>query len=61
MVEIKNYKLNPGIDGEILYTYVRLGKRDFYLKPEKLNKIKYILKMCILGLTFASVSAIVYM
>ena len=61
MVEIRDYKLNPGSEGEILYTYVRIGKRDFYLEPEKLNKIKYILKMCILGLTFASVSAIVYM
>ena len=61
MIEIRNYKLNPGSDGEILYTYVRLGNRDFYLEPDKLNKIKYISKMCILCLTFASASTILYM
>ncbi len=61
MVEIRDYKLNPGSEGEILYTYVRIGKRDFYLEPDKLNKIKYISKMCILCLTFASASAILCM
>lgn len=61
MFEIKNYKLNPGSDSEILYTYVKLGNRDFYLEPNKLNKIKYISKICILCLTFASASAILYM
>ena len=61
LIEIKNYKLNPGIEGEILYTYVRVGKRDFYLEPAQLDKIKYISKMCILCLTFASASAILYM
>ena len=61
MVEIKNYTLNPGSEDEILYTYVRVGKRDFYLEPSQLSKIKYISKMCILCLTFASASAILYM
>ncbi len=61
MFEIKNYKLNPGLEGEILYTYVKVGSRDFYLEPEKLNKIKNISKICILCLTFASTSAILCM
>jgi len=61
MFEIKNYKLNPGSEGEILYTYVKIGNKDFYLEPDKLNKIKYISKICILCLTFASTSAILYM
>ena len=61
MIEIRDYKLNPGSDGEILYTYVKLGNRDFYLDSDKSNKIKYILKMCTLFLTFASASTILYM
>ena len=56
-MEIKHYTLNPGIEGEILYTYVRIGKKDYYFQPKTMK----LIKSCILCLTFATLPIIVVM
>jgi hypothetical protein len=56
IMEIKHYKLHQGLDQDILYTYVKIGKRDFYLKRETWNNIK---TFCIILLTTTAAFAIV--
>jgi len=55
-MEIKHYKLHQGLDQDILYTYVKVGKRDFYLKREAWNNLK---TFSIILLTTTAVFAIV--
>jgi len=55
-MEIKHYKLHQGLDQDILYTYVKVGKRDFYLKRETWNNLK---TFCIILLTSTTAFAIV--
>jgi hypothetical protein len=56
IMEIKHYRLHQGLDQDILYTYVKVGKRDFYLRRETWNNIK---TFCIIFLTTAAAFAIV--
>ena len=38
-MEIRNYNLN---NGEILYTYVRLGKKDYYFHNKTIKVVKNV-------------------
>lgn len=55
-MEIKHYRLHQGLQQDILYTYIKVGKRDFYLKRETWDNIK---TFCIILLTTTTVFAIV--
>ena len=55
-MEIKHYRLHQGLDQDILYTYIKVGKRDFYLKRETWDNLK---TFCTILLTTAAVLAIV--
>ncbi len=55
-MEIKHYRLFKScFEEDLLYTYVRIGRKEIYFEKEKWLKMK---KMCILLLTLASVFAI---
>ena len=56
IMEIKHYRLHQGLDQDILYTYIKVGKRDFYLKRETWSNLK---TFSIILLTTAAVFAIV--
>lgn len=49
-MEIKHYKLYQGPDAGLLYTYVRVGNRDFYFHRQAWKKLKLKATLC---LTFA--------
>ena len=55
-MEIKHYRLHQGLQQDILYTYIKVGKRDFYLKRETWSNLK---TFSIILLTTAAVFAIV--
>ena len=55
-MEIKHYRLHQGLDQDILYTYIKVGKRDFYIKRETWSNLK---TFSIILLTTAAVFAIV--
>ena len=56
IMEIKHYRLHQGLQQDILYTYIKVGKRDFYLKRETWDNIKTFF---IILLTTTTVFAIV--
>jgi hypothetical protein len=56
IMEIKHYRLHQGLDQDILYTYVKIGKTDIYLKRQTWNNLK---TFSIILLTTTAVFAIV--
>lgn len=55
-MEIKHYTLHQGLKENLLYTYVRIGKRSFYFERGAWNNIK---TFCIFFLTSTLAFAIV--